>query len=325
MKILITGGAGFIGSYLAERHLEMGDDIYIIDNLSTGSLKNIENIRFNDRCHVVIDSVLNEGMMNELAGKCEVIYHMAAAVGVKLIMEQPVETLMTNVMGTEVVLKVANLFKRKVIIASTSEVYGKAMDIKGEGDFSLKEDDDFLLGPTSKRRWAYACSKALDEFLSLAYHDEKGLPVVNCRLFNTVGPRQTGRYGMVIPTFVQSALLGKPLPVFGEGTQSRSFTHVEDVVGAMIALMDSERAMGEVINIGSGEEISITDLAKKVIEMAGSSSTIEYIPFDKVYGPGFEDMERRCPDLTKIKDIIGYSPKKGIDDIIRDVISYHES
>jgi UDP-glucose 4-epimerase len=324
MNVLITGGAGFIGSHLAQRHLSLGDEVYLIDNLSTGSLDNIESFRYDNRCHVVIDSVLNEGVMNELAGKCDIIYHMAAAVGVKLIMENPVETIQTNVRGTEVVLKVANLFKRKTMVASTSEVYGKAMNIK-EGEMKLAEADDFLLGPTSKRRWAYACSKAIDEFLSLAYYDEKGLPVSIVRLFNTVGPRQTGRYGMVIPTFVQNALLGKPLPVFGDGTQSRSFTHVYDVIDALVVLMGNDDATGEVINVGSGEEITINELAEKIIAATNSKSKIEYIPYEKVYGEGFEDMARRCPELEKIRRLIDYSPKNGIDDIIRDVIKYYGS
>ncbi len=323
MNILITGGAGFIGSHLAEAILDRGHEVYLIDNLSTGRLENIEGIKKNPRCHVVIDSVLNGGVMNELAGKCDEIYHLAAAVGVRLIMENPVETIETNVSGTEVVLTMANLFKRKVLITSTSEVYGKAMDIK-DGGGTLSEENDLLMGPTSKRRWAYACSKALDEFLALAYHDAKGLPVIITRLFNTVGPRQTGRYGMVIPTFVKSALLGKPLGVFGSGNQSRSFTHVADVVGAMVALMECPDAIGQIVNIGSGEEITINELAQKIIASTRSGSTIEHIPYERVYGPGFEDMERRCPDLTKIRGLIGYVPKRNIDDIIRSVIEHCE-
>ncbi len=322
MNVLITGGAGFIGSHLAESLLSRGDELYIIDNLSTGSLNNISAIKKNERCHVIIDSVLNEAVTNELVGKCDHVYHLAAAVGVRLIMENPVETIETNVLGTEMVLRMANLFKRKILIASTSEVYGKAMDIQGE-EGMLMEENDLLLGPTSKRRWAYACSKALDEFLALAYYDEKGLPVIITRLFNTVGPRQTGRYGMVIPTFVQSALLSKPLTVFGDGTQSRSFTHVHDVVSAMIALMDCRGAEGQIFNIGSGEEITINELAKKVIEFTHSRSTIEHIPYERVYGKGFEDMERRYPGLAKIEEFIGYSAKKNIDDIIKSVIDYY--
>jgi nucleoside-diphosphate-sugar epimerase len=323
MKVLITGGAGFIGSYLSEEHIKRGDEVYIIDNLSTGSLKNIEKIRFDKNLHLVTDSVLNEGVMNELVGKCDVIYHMAAAVGVKLIMENPVETIETNVRGTEVVLKMANLFKKKIIVASTSEVYGKAMDIK-EGGGSLSEGDDLLLGPTSKRRWAYACSKAVDEFLALAYYDEKGLPVTIVRLFNTVGPRQTGRYGMVIPTFVKSALLGKALSVFGDGNQSRCFSHVKDVVGALMGLMDCDDAVGEIVNIGSSDEISINDLAQKIIDYTKSKSAIEHIPYEKVYGKGFEDMQQRRPDLAKIKGLIGYVPENKIDDIVKDVVEFYE-
>ncbi len=323
MNALITGGAGFIGSHLAEGLLSRGDDVYIIDNLSTGSRDNIKTIKKNPRCHVVEDSVLNEPETNELVEKCDHIYHLAAAVGVKLIMENPVETIETNVLGTEVVLRAAERFKRRILITSTSEVYGKAMEIPN-GCGKLMEENDLVLGPTSKRRWAYACSKALDEFLALAYHDEKGLPVIIARLFNTVGPRQTGRYGMVIPTFVESALAGNPLPVFGDGNQSRSFTHVHDVVWALIALMDCRGAEGQIFNIGSGEEISVNELAKKVIEFTNSTSTVEHIPYERVYGKGFEDMERRYPDLAKIKKFTGYCPKWGIDDIIKSVIEYHE-
>jgi len=323
MNVLITGGAGFIGSHLAEKLLSLGNTIYIIDNLSTGNLKNIETIKKHGPCHTVVDSVLNEGMLNELADACDQIYHLAAAVGVKLIMENPVETLETNVLGTEAVLRAANLFKKKVLITSTSEVYGKAMDMQGNGGV-LVEDNDLLLGPTCKRRWAYACSKALDEFLALAYYDEKGLPVIVTRLFNTVGPRQTGRYGMVIPTFVKAALLGEPLPVFGSGRQSRSFTHVDDVVSAMVALMECPGAEGQIFNIGNLEEITINELAEKIIAFTKSESTIEHIPYDRVYGKGFEDMERRYPDLTKIEKLIGYHPTMTIDDIIKSVIRYYE-
>ena len=322
MKVLITGGAGFIGSFLSEEHIKKGDEVYIIDNLSTGSLKNIEQIRFDKNFHLVTDSVLNEGVMNELVGKCEVVYHLAAAVGVKLIMENPVETIETNVRGTEVVLKMANLFKRKIIVASTSEVYGKAMDIKERGG-GLSEGDDLLLGPTSKRRWAYACSKAVDEFLALAYCDEKGLPVTIVRLFNTVGPRQTGRYGMVIPTFVKSALLGKPLPVFGDGNQSRCFSHVKDVIRALMGLMECDDAVGEIVNVGGSDEITINDLALKIIDYTKSKSVIEHIPYEKVYGKGFEDMQQRRPELAKVKELIGYVPENKIDDIVRDVVDFY--
>jgi len=272
MKILITGGAGFIGSHLAEKLLDLGHEVFVIDNLWTGKLDNIKAIQNHERFHLVVDTILNESVMNELIFKVDHVYHLAAAVGVRNIMDHPVETLETNVKGTEVVLRLANRFKKKVFIASTSEIYGRHLD------HTLAEDDNRVMGSVKKRRWAYACSKTLDEFLALAYHDEKKLPVVIGRLFNTVGPRQTGQYGMVLPNFVQSALLGKPITVYGDGTQSRSFTHVHDVIGAMIRLMDEPKAVGEVFNIGNDHEVSINELAEKVKEMTGSSSEIEHIP-----------------------------------------------
>ena len=299
MKILVTGGAGFIGSHLADRLLEKGDEVYAIDDLSTGSLKNVEHLQENLQFHLVVDTVLHEAVMNELVFKCDQIYHMAAVVGVKQIMNRPVETLETNVKGTEMVLRLANRHKKKVLIASTSEVYGKVMD--GENSCLLTEDTDRLMGSTTKRRWAYACSKALDEFLALAYYEEKKLPVVIARLFNTVGPRQIGQYGMVIPNFVQKALIDKPIAVHGDGNQSRSFTHIEDVVEALIESMAEPRAEGLVINVGGTEEVTIKELALLVKEMAESDSEIEYIPYEKAYGPGFEDMKRRCPDISRIK------------------------
>ena len=259
MKILITGGAGFIGSHLADRLLEMGEEVFVIDDLSTGALKNIEHLQGNPRFHLVADTILHEAVMNELVFKCDQIYHMAAAVGVKLIMNRPVETVETNVKGTEMVLKLANSHKRKVLIASTSEVYGKVMD--GHNCSVLTEDTDRLMGSTSKRRWAYACSKALDEFLALAYYEEKKLPVIIARIFNTVGPRQTGQYGMVIPNFVQKALIDKPIVVYGDGTQSRSFTHVSDAVDALVGLMAEPGAVGQVVNVGNTKEVSIKELA----------------------------------------------------------------
>ena len=276
MKILITGGGGFIGSHLADRLLEMGEEIYAIDDLSTGALRNVEHLQEHPRFHLVVDTVLHEAVMNELVFKCEQIYHMAAVVGVKQIMNRPVETLETNVKGTEMVLRLANRHKKKVLIASTSEVYGKVME--GDNYHFLAEDTDRLMGSTSKRRWAYACSKALDEFLSLAYFEEKKLPVVIVRLFNTVGPRQTGQYGMVIPNFVQKALIDKPIVVHGDGNQSRSFTHISDAVEALIGLMAEPGAVGQVVNVGSTEEVTIKDLALLVKEMAESASEIEYIP-----------------------------------------------
>jgi len=316
MKILITGGAGFIGSHLAEKLLESGHEVFVIDNLWTGKLSNIEHIQNNKQFHLIVDTILNESIMNELVFKVDHVYHLAAAVGVMNVMDHPVETLDINVKGTEVVLRLANRFKKKVLIASTSEVYGKHV----ESD--LKEDDDRILGSVKKRRWAYACSKTLDEFLSLAYFNEKKLPVVITRLFNTVGPRQTGRYGMVLPNFVQSALLGKPIRVYGDGTQSRSFTHVNDVIGAITRLMDEPRAVGDIFNVGSGYEITINELAEKVKEMTGSNSEIEHIPYEKAYGPGFEDMQRRCPSIEKIRSLIEFEPSYDIDTVIESVIEY---
>ncbi len=322
MKILITGGAGFIGSHLADTLLEMGEEVYVVDDLSTGSLKNVEQHQNEERFHLVVDTILNQAVMNELVFKCDQIYHMAAAVGVKLIMNRPVETLETNVKGTEMVLMLANRYKKKVLIASSSEVYGKVMD--GENTRLLMENTDFLMGSTTKRRWAYACSKALDEFLALAYYEEKKLPVIIARLFNTVGPRQTGQYGMVIPNFVQKALIGKPITVYGDGTQSRSFTYIGDVTDALIKLMAEPKAVGQIFNVGNANEVSIKELALMVKEMAGSSSEIVYIPYEKAYGPGYEDMQRRCPDITKIKDLIGFEPKTDLKGIIQSVIDYYK-
>jgi UDP-glucose 4-epimerase len=322
MKLLITGGAGFIGSHLADTLLEMGEEVFVVDDLSTGSLKNIEQHQDKERFHLVVDTILNEAVMNELVFKCDQIYHLAAAVGVKLIMNRPVETLETNVKGTEMVLMMANRYKKKVLIASSSEVYGKVMD--GESTRLLMENTDFLMGSTTKRRWAYACSKALDEFLALAYYEEKKLPVIITRLFNTVGPRQTGQYGMVIPNFVQKALIGKPITVYGDGSQSRSFTHIADVVDALIKLMAEPEAVGQILNVGRPEEVSIKDLALMVKDMIGSSSDIEYIPYEKAYGPGYEDMQRRRPDITKLKNLIDFEPKIDLKGIIQSVIDYYK-
>ena len=280
MKALITGGAGFIGSHLAERLLDLGHEVFVIDNLWTGKLENISRIQKNDKFHLVVDTILNESVMNELIFKADHIYHLAAAVGVRNIMDHPVETLDINVKGTEAVLRLANRFKKKVLIASTSEIYGKHID------HTLSEDDNRVMGTVKKRRWAYACSKTLDEFQALAYFDEKKLPIVITRLFNTVGPRQTGRYGMVLPNFVQCALMGKPIPVFGNGSQSRSFTHVYDVTGALIGLMNKAEAEGDVFNVGNDHEVTIKDLALKVKDMTGSKSEIEFISYEKAYGPG---------------------------------------
>jgi len=321
MKILITGGAGFIGSHLTDRLISDGHEVLVVDDLSTGSIKNIRQHKKNRRFQLIVDTILNETLMNELASTCDQIYHLAAAVGVKLIMNRPVETLETNVKGTEMVLTVANKYKKKVLIASTSEVYGKIMN--GNSSPPLKEDADRLMGATTKRRWAYACSKAFDEFLALAYYEEKRLPVIIARLFNTVGPRQTGQYGMVLPNFVQKALIGKPIIIYGDGSQSRSFTHIADVVEALVKLMDAPQAIGQVINVGNREEITIQDLALMVREMTASTSEIEHITYDRAYGPGFEDMQRRSPDITKLKNLIGYEPQNDLRAIVQSVIDYY--
>ena len=316
MNALITGGAGFIGSHLAERLLEQGHGVIVIDNLSTGSIENIRHLKGRERFSYTIDSITNESLLAELIDRSDVVFHLAAAVGVKLIVEQPVYTIETNVHGTEVVLKHANKKKKLVFVASTSEVYGKSADVP------FRETADLVLGPSSKHRWAYACSKLIDEFLALAYWKEKKLPVVIVRLFNTVGPRQTGQYGMVLPTFVRQALAGHPITVFGDGTQSRSFTYVGDVVDALVRLAGDKRAVGEVFNIGNMGEVTIADLAAKVKEMAGSCSPIHYIPYDQAYEAGFEDMPRRVPDISKIREFVGYEPKMQLDDIIRTVIEH---
>jgi UDP-glucose 4-epimerase len=316
MRVLITGGAGFIGSHLSEALLERGDEVYVIDDLSTGSIENISHLKGRAGFHYTIDTVTNEPLLAELVDRCEVIVHLAAAVGVKLIVEQPVHTIETNVHGTEVVLKHANKKKKLVLIASTSEVYGKSTDVP------FSEDQDLVLGATVKHRWAYACSKLIDEFLALAYWKERRLPVIIVRLFNTVGPRQTGQYGMVIPTFVRQALAGKPITVFGDGQQSRSFTYVGDVVRAMLALIDEPAAVGQVFNIGNGQEITITDLAVKVKEMTGSRSEIVRIPYDQAYEAGFEDMPRRVPDISKVRALVGYEPTVELDEILARVIDY---
>jgi UDP-glucose 4-epimerase len=316
VKAFITGGAGFIGSHLAERLLDDGHEVSVLDNLSTGSIDNIAHLKGRSGFSYTIDSVTNEPLLAELIDSSDVVFHLAAAVGVKLIVEQPVHTIETNVHGTEVVLKHANKKKKLVFIASTSEVYGKSADVP------FREAADLVLGPSVKHRWAYACSKLIDEFLALAYWKEKKLPVVIVRLFNTVGPRQTGQYGMVLPTFVRQALAGHPITVFGDGTQSRSFTYVGDVVDALVRLMTNPRAVGEVLNIGNMGEVTIGDLAVRVREMAGSCSPIHYIPYDQAYEAGFEDMPRRVPDISKIREFVGYEPKMQLDDIIRSVIEH---
>jgi UDP-glucose 4-epimerase len=316
VRALITGGAGFIGSHLAETLLTDGHDVDIIDNLSTGSIRNVGHLKANPRFKYVIDTLTNEPLLAELVDRNDVIFHFAAAVGVKLIVEEPVHTIETNVHGTEVVLKHANKKKKKVVIASTSEVYGKSTDVP------FREDADLVMGATVKHRWAYACSKAIDEFLALAYFKERDLPVIIVRFFNTVGPRQTGQYGMVLPSFVRQALSGEPITVFGDGTQSRSFTYVADVVGCLVKLVNEPKAVGQVFNIGNSQEVTILKLAEIVKELTGSASPIEFVPYDKAYEAGFEDMPRRVPDLTKVRDLVGYQPNVQLHEIITRVIEY---
>ena len=316
MVALITGGAGFIGSHLSDALLDSGHQVLVLDNLSTGSIDNIAHLKGRAGFEYFIDTFNNEPLLAELIDRSDVVFHLAAAVGVKLIVEQPVYTIETNVHGTEVVLKHANKKKKLVVIASTSEVYGKSEDIP------FREDSDLVMGPTPKHRWAYACSKAIDEFLALAYWKERKLPVIIVRFFNTVGPRQTGTYGMVIPNFVRQALAGESITVFGDGRQTRSFSHVADVVGALLKLVVEPRALGQVINIGNTQEVSIGALAERVRELAGSNSPIKLVPYDEAYESGFEDMPRRVPDLTKIEALIGYRPRYSLDDILVQVIEY---
>jgi UDP-glucose 4-epimerase len=316
LRALITGGAGFIGSHLAEALLDNGHKVLVIDNLSTGSIDNIAHLKANADFEYFVDTIENEPLLAELIDRSDVVFHLAAAVGVKLIVEQPVYTIETNVHGTEVVLKHANKKKKLVVIASTSEVYGKSEDVP------FREDSDLVMGPTPKHRWAYACSKAIDEFLALAYWKERKLPVIIVRFFNTVGPRQSGQYGMVIPNFVRQALAGEPITVFGDGRQQRSFTHVADVVAALLKLVVEPKAIGQVINLGNTQEITIQGLAERVRELAGSSSPIKLVPYDEAYESGFEDMPRRVPNLAKAEAMIGYKPTLSLDDILVQVIEY---
>ena len=316
-KALVTGGSGFIGSHLCELLLANGWEVYALDDLSTGSLDNVEHLRGNRDFHLVIDSVLSAAVVNELVHKCDVVYHLAAAVGVRLIVEQPVKTLVTNVQGTEVVLDHCNRFGKRVLVASTSEVYGDHRE-----ELPLEESARRIYGPTTTRRWAYADSKAMDEFLALAYHQERGLDCVIVRLFNTVGPRQSGTYGMVIPRFVERALSGRPLEIHGDGTQTRCFCHVEDTVRALTRLMDRPSASGEIYNVGSQERIRILDLAARVLEATGSSSQLEFVPYDRVYGQGIEDMFHRIPSIEKVALEIDWAPEHTLDEILADVISF---
>lgn len=314
---LITGGAGFIGSHLAELLLSKGNRVVALDDLSTGSIRNIGHLKSNPSFSYVIDSVMNRPLTAELVDGADYVFHLAAAVGVRLIVQSPVRTIETNVRGTEIVLELANKKKRPVFIASTSEVYGKSTNVP------FAEDDDLVLGATNRGRWSYACSKALDEFLAIAYFHEKGLPVVIGRLFNTVGPRQTGRYGMVLPTFVSQALAGQPITVYGDGTQSRCFGYVGDVVRALDTLVRTEKARGQVFNIGSQEEISMLALARLVKERLASTSEIILIPYDRAYEAGFEDMPRRVPDIRKIRDLIGFEARTGLSEIV-DRVAEHQ-
>jgi len=314
---LITGGAGFIGSHLAERLLERGDEVLIMDNLCTGSMENIRHLKKYDRMHYFLEPLENRHLLAELVDEADVILHLAAAVGVKLIVESPVRTIETNVNGTQSVLEAASRKKKLVFTASTSEVYGKSTS------FPFQEDSDLVLGPTSKGRWSYAASKALDEFLALSYWKEKGLPVVIARLFNTVGPRQTGRYGMVLPNFVGQALEGVPLTVYGTGQQSRCFCDVRDAVEALLRLIATDKSVGEVVNVGNNVEITIEALARMVKEKTGSSSPIQYIPYDQAYEPGFEDMFRRVPCLDKLERLTGFRPTTALPEIIDRVAAYH--
>ena len=314
-RSLITGGAGFVGSHLAEELLRRGDEVFVIDDLSTGRIDNIEPLKRNPKFHYVIDSVHNERVLAEWIDRCDVVYHLAAAVGVKLIVESPVNTIETNVHGTEVVLKLANKKKKKVLITSTSEVYGKSTAVP------FREDQDLVLGPTTKGRWSYACSKAIDEFLAIAYWHEKRLPVIIVRLFNTVGPRQTGRYGMVIPNFVQQALSNEPITVYGDGEQSRAFGYVGDIARALADLARHPQAVGEVFNIGNTTEITMNALAERIRQMTGSLSEIVHIPYDRAYEQGFEDMPRRVPDISKIQRLTGYQPSVELDEILERVIA----
>ena len=314
---LITGGAGFIGSHLAARLLELGQDVTIIDNLSTGRFENVAPLEKHPHFRYAIEDIRNTAVMDRLSSECDIIYHLAAAVGVHRIISEPIETIETNIGGTEIVLKTARRYRRKVLIASTSEVYGKGVKIPFE------EDDDRVLGPTSRNRWSYAASKEIDEFLALAYHKEVGLPVVLFRLFNTIGPRQTGQYGMVVPRFVRWALAGEPILVYGDGQQQRCFGNVSNVIEAIHTLADTPAAVGELFNIGSSEEVTIMELAERVRQRANSNSEIQLVPYEEAYESGFEDFRRRVPSLAKIERVIGWRPTTPLDETIDQIIAYY--
>jgi UDP-glucose 4-epimerase len=314
---LITGGAGFIGSHLAERLLADNWEVFVLDDLSTGSERNVAHLRARRDFHLIVDSVLKSSVVNELVHRCDVVFHLAAAVGVRLIVEEPVRTLITNIQGTETVLDYCNEFGKRVLVASTSEVYGDRREPE-----PLVEDGRRMYGPTTSRRWAYAESKALDEFLALAYHQERGLDCVIVRLFNTVGPRQSGQYGMVVPRFVSAALAGRPLEIHGDGTQTRCFCHVQDTIRALTGLMDASDVSGEIFNVGSTERVTINELAQRVLERTGSQSKIVGVPYDEVYGQGIEDMLHRQPSIDKITGAVGWEPTFGLDGILEDVIRH---
>jgi UDP-glucose 4-epimerase len=317
MKILVTGGAGFIGSHLSELLLDAGHEVWALDDLSTGSHDNIAHLKEHPGYHLVVDSVLSHSVVNELVHKCDVVYHLAAAVGVRLIVEQPVHTLVTNVQGTETVLEYCNRFGKRVLVASTSEVYGDHRE-----EVELAEDARRVYGPTTQRRWAYADSKAMDEFLALAYHQERRLDCVIVRLFNTVGPRQSGQYGMVIPRFVHRALAGAPLEIHGDGTQTRCFCHVGDTIRALDSLMNATEISGEIFNVGSQNRIRILDLAARIRELTASDSKVTFIPYEDVYETGIEDMLHRIPAIAKVHDAIGWSPTYDLEGILADVIDH---
>ena len=319
MRFLITGGAGFIGSHLAERLLDRGDEVLLFDNLSTGCMENIRHLKNNDRMHYFLDSIENRQLLAELVDESDAVFHLAAAVGVRLIVESPVRTIETNVNGTQMVLEAAYKKRKRVFIASTSEVYGKSTQVP------FHEDADLVLGATNMGRWAYAASKALDEFLALSYWKEKKQPVVVARFFNTVGPRQTGRYGMVLPNFVSQALNAEPITVYGSGTQSRCFCDVQDTVEAMLRLMASDKAIGEVVNIGTDREITVTGLAEMVKARTGSVSAVTYTPYDQAYEPGFEDMMRRVPCLDKLERLTGFRPATTLESIIDRVTNHFQT
>jgi len=316
LKALITGGAGFIGSHLAEALLAKGEHVTVIDDLSTRRLSNVEHLRNNANFNLAVETILNETVMDRLVSECDVIFHLAAAVGVELIVKSPVETIETNILGTHVVLKLASRYLRKVLVTSTSEIYGKSEDVP------FSEEDDRKLGATTKSRWSYSSSKAIDEFLALAYHKEKGLDTIIIRLFNTVGPRQTGRYGMVIPRLIGQAIRDEPITVYGDGKQVRCFTHVKDVVRAMIQLMESPDAIGRIFNLGNDRSVSISELAEMIKQLTQSNSEIVYVPYEQAYEQGFEDMRIRVPNLKRIKEVIGFRPQNSLEQILQDVFQH---